>query len=274
MFISTPRLEERGQQMSTITELLRTLDEAVEKVMDHGPVAIMFSGGLDSGLLAALAMKHGTPQLYTVGVEGAHDLRMSEEMAAALDLPWTPLLMTPDDVMAACRETLRIVRIEHPVVLSFELPLQMIASRVKEDVLMSGQGADEMFGGYNRYLAMSGDQLEQGMRDDVAKVLSDGAPLDRVIAGHYGKIIEHPFLDQEVRRIAETIPPADKVRDGVRKAPLRDAAMAMGMELIAMREKKAAQYGSGFMKVMKSQARKRKVELKEYVATMQKEQEI
>jgi asparagine synthase (glutamine-hydrolysing) len=274
MFISTRRFEVGGQLMSTTTELYLTLDGAVARAMEEGPVALMFSGGLDSGLLAALAREHGTPHLYTVGIEGSHDLRMSEEMATVLDLPWTPLHMTAEDVLTACRDTEGIVRIDHPVVLSFELPLQMIASRVPEGVLMSGQGADEMFGGYNRYLEMPGDQLERAMRDDLAKVLSDGAPLDQVIAGHYGKRVAHPFLDPEVRSIAETIPARDKVRDGVRKAPLRDVATAMGMELIAAREKKAAQYGSGFMKVMKSQARKQKLELKELIAKMQAEQEI
>ncbi len=274
MFISDRPFEVRGQQMSTTPELLRALDGAVERAMASGPAAIMFSGGLDSGLLAALAKRHGTPHLYTVGIEGAHDLRMSEEMAKALDLPWTPLLMTPEEVMTACRDTLRIVPIDNPVVLSFELPLQLIASRAGEDILMSGQGADEMFGGYNRYLAMAGDQLVLSMGDDLAKVLSDGAPLDQVIAGHYGKRVAHPFLDPEVRRIAETIPPGDKVRDGVRKAPLRDVARSMGMEMIVMREKKAAQYGSGFMKVMKSQARKQKLELKELIAKMRQEQGI
>lgn len=274
MFISDRRLGEKRQPMSATTEMLDALDGAVRKVMEQGPVALMFSGGLDSGLLAALARKHGVPMLYTVGVEDAYDMRMSEEMAADLDLPWTPIIMTPDEVMASCRETLRITTIDHPVVLSFELPLQIIASRAKENILMSGQGADEMFGGYNRYLEMPADQLEQAMRDDLAKVLADGAPLDRTIAGHYGKRIEHPFLDPDVRRIAEAMPAAEKLRDGVRKAPLRDAALSMGMEMLAAREKKAAQYGSGFMKVMKSQARKRKLELKGHMAAMREEQEF
>jgi asparagine synthase (glutamine-hydrolysing) len=242
--------------------------------MGKRPMAIMFSGGLDSGLLAALAKHHGRPELYTVGVDGCHDLRMSEEAASALDLPWTPLIMSPDDVISACREMLSIVNIDNPVVLSFELPLQMIASRAKEPILMSGQGADEMFGGYNRYLEMTVAELADAMNADLAKVLAEGAPLDHAIAGHYGKEITHPFLDPEVRRAAGSIPPEEKIREGVRKAPMRDVATSLGLKLIADREKKAAQYGSGFMKVLKSQARKRKLGLKDYVVALRAEQGI
>jgi asparagine synthase (glutamine-hydrolysing) len=260
--------------MSDYDELRDALDEAVARAMGQGPVAILFSGGLDSGLLAALAKRHGRPALYTVGIEGAHDLRMSEEAASVLDLPWTPLVMSTDDIVAACRETLKIVRIDHPVVLSFELPLQMVASRAKEAVLMSGQGADEMFGGYNRYLEMAGPELDGSMRADLAKVLTDGVSLDNTIAGHYGKRIVHPFLDPQVRRIADLVPPQEKIKAGVRKAPLREVAASMGLDLIATREKKAAQYGSGFMKVLKSQARKGKLELKDYIAAQGPEQGI
>jgi asparagine synthase (glutamine-hydrolysing) len=77
-----------------------------------------------------------------------------------------------------------------------------------------------------------------------------------------------------VRRVAAAIPVNDKIREGVRKAPLRDAAKALNLELIAAREKKAAQYGSGFMKVMRSRAKERKLELREYIAALRAEQEI
>lgn len=253
--------------MEQAERLLAALDGAVSKAMG-GDVAIMFSGGLDSGILAGLTRRHGRPRLYTVGVEGSHDLRMSEEAAALLDLPWEPMVMTEDDILEACREVLTIATIDHPVVLSFELPLQMIARRVPEEGLMSGQGADELFAGYNRYLEMAPEQLEAAMLSDIQHVLDDGAPLDRAISSHYGKTIHHPFLDPEVRKVAGEIPAADMIAEGVRKAPLREVARLMGLDLIADREKKAAQYGSGFMKVLKARARKEGLSLKDYMVTL------
>ncbi|MBI0583241.1 MAG: asparagine synthase C-terminal domain-containing protein [Methanomassiliicoccus sp.] len=254
--------------MSAPDGLLEALDGAVEGTMAQGAVAIMFSGGLDSGLLAALARKHGAPRLVTVGLEGSHDMRMSEEAAAFLGLPWTALVMTPDEVIAACREVLRTVRVQSPITLSFELPLQMIASRVEEEVLMSGQGADELFGGYSRYLEMTSEEASARMADDMAKMLSEVLPLEDDLARRYGKTVDRPFLDPQVRKVAASIPAGEKIRGGVRKAPLRDVAASIGAELLASREKKAAQYGTGFMKVLKSRAREERLTVEEFVSTL------
>lgn len=249
-------------------DLVRALDGAVESAMAKGPPAIMFSGGLDSGLLAALAGRHGSPRLYTVGLEGSHDMVMSREAAGDLGLPWTPLVMTADDVIAACRELLAIVPVRSPVTVSFELPLQMIASRAEEEVLITGQGADELFGGYSRYLEMSADEAGRNMADDLAHLLSEVIPLEEAIARRYGKRVERPFLDPEVRKLAAAMPVADKIKGGERKSPLRSAASSLGADLIASREKKAAQYGSGFMKVLKSRARKERLTVEELLASL------
>jgi asparagine synthase (glutamine-hydrolysing) len=248
--------------------MVKALDRAVEGIMSKGPVAIMFSGGLDSGLIAALAKRHGTPHLYTVGLEGSHDMVMSEEAARYLGLPWTPLVMTAEDVVDSCRELLGTVRASSPVTVSFELPLQMIASRAEEELLVSGQGADELFGGYSRYLEMEPEDAHKAMGDDLAKMLSDVVPLEEAIARRYGKSVERPFLDPEVRKVAASIPVTEKICEGVRKSPLKDAAASIGADLIASREKKAAQYGSGFMKVLKAQARKQKLSVEDYLASL------
>jgi asparagine synthase (glutamine-hydrolysing) len=253
-------------------QLSKALDDAVRSAISEGPSAILFSGGLDSGLLAALAKRHGTPHLYTVGIEGSHDLRMGEEAASALDLPWTPFVLTSDEIIAECRRLLAIAQIDSPVVLSFELPLQIIASRVKETVLLSGQGADEMFGGYNRYLQMAPVELEKEMRKDLAGVLATGAPLDFVIAAHYEKAIKHPFLNAEVVKAASLIPVEQKISNGVRKAPLRKMLSSLGYDIIAQREKKAAQYGSGFMKVIKAKAKQSNLELQDFMNVLRTEQ--
>jgi asparagine synthase (glutamine-hydrolysing) len=247
-----------------MASLTAVLERAVQGSMVSGPVAIMFSGGLDSGLLAALGARHGEPHLYTVGMEGSHDLRMSQEAAAVLDLPWTPLVMTTEDVLSSAREVLHSARVD-PVTLSFELPLQMIASRADERVLMSGQGADELFAGYDRYLRMPPLDLRAAMDRDLARALAAAVPLEDAIAGRYNKRVERPYLQPDVIELAASIPVDEHLRGGVRKAPLRDVAASLGQPLIASREKKAAQYGTGFMKVLRSLAKQDGIPVSEFV---------
>jgi len=254
--------------MSDVERLLKALQEAVKATMAKGDVGILFSGGLDSGILAALAGNHGDPRLYTVGVEGSHDLRTGQETAEELQLPWTEIMLTPDEVITATRDLLSVCPIRDPVVLSFQLPLHIVAARSKEDVLMSGQGADELFGGYSRYLSMSPGDIEISMNNDLAKLLAEVQPLDLKIAAHFSKSIDHPFLDPEVRRVASRIAVTDKVKGGARKVPLREAALLLGYPSLANREKKAAQYGSGFMKVLKARSRRAGRDLSEFVSAL------
>ena len=252
--------------MTDLDDLVQALDKAVEDIMAQGRTAILFSGGLDSGLLAALAKRHGKPRLYTVGVEGCPDLTAGQKAAEEMALPWTGMTITPAEVLAASHELLNMCPIDSPVVLSFELPLHMIASRVDETILMSGQGADELFGGYGRYLKMSPSDLEVEMTGDLDKLLADIAPLDHHIAMHSSKTIGHPYLDPLVRDVAARIPVMDKRRDGMRKVPLRTIAAGLGLDFLATREKQAAQYGSGIMKVLKAQARRDRMDLSEYMS--------
>ena len=252
--------------------LLEALDDAMEGIMARGPVAIMFSGGLDSGLLALLARRHGLPHLYTVGLEGSHDMLMSEEASRSLGLPWSPLVMTPNDVVDACRELLRNVNITSPIVLSFELPLHIVASRAEEGTLISGQGADELFGGYSRYQGMAPEDAHRSISEDLVELLERTVPLEDAIASRYGKCVERPFLYPRVRKIAASMPVSDKVQGSVRKVPLRSAARSLGGELIASREKKAAQYGSGLMKVIRSEARREKLTIEGYLISLAHEQ--
>ena len=67
------------------------------------------------------------------------------------------------------------------------------------------------------------------------------------------------------RLLARSIPVDEMIVGGDRKVPLRQAAELMGLGPTARREKKAAQYGSGIMNVLRSRARSRSLTLREYL---------
>jgi asparagine synthase (glutamine-hydrolysing) len=244
-----------------------TILEALDAAMaDIAPgAAILFSGGVDSGILATVARRHWRPMLYTVGVEGSPDLIASEEAAECLNLPWTPMIIDASEVERQALALLDMVPPDDPVTLSFELPLKIVASQVREDTLITGQGADELFAGYSRYLIMGPEELESALVSDLEKVLEHAAPLERRIATHHGKQVFHPFLDPRVIQAARSIPSNELIVQGTRKAPLRHAAAEIGVGPPTWREKKAAQYGSGIMNTLRSLARRRSLTLREYL---------
>ncbi len=245
----------------------RTIVDVLDAVVADLPteVAILFSGGVDSGLLAAIVRRRSHPRLYTVGVEGAPDLEAAEDAAARLDLPWRPIIVDGDELERHCRALLQMTPPDDPITLSFELPLHIVATASEENVLITGQGADELFAGYHRYLSMTPAELAKALEMDLAKVMENVVPLDRRIAARQGKEVRHPFLDPRTIEMARSIPSGEMIVDRCRKAPLRQAAELLGLGPMATREKKAAQYGSGIMNVLRARARSRSLTLREYL---------
>ena len=138
----------------------------------------------------------------------------------------------------------------------------MISKVAKESDLISGQGADEMFGGYDRYLEMDAETLEKSLSSDIIHVLESVDPRseDSSRAWKAGP----PSIPRSRCCAGLNVDTMyEKIKCGVRKAVLRDVANELGLGIIASRPKKAAQYGSGFMKVMKADAKKRGVTMRE-----------
>jgi asparagine synthase (glutamine-hydrolysing) len=250
-------------------KLLRSIQNATEEYVAGKAVGVLFSGGLDSTIVARIASEYGPVSLYTIGIEGAYDLQMGEKTAAELGLPWNPIVLDEKAIIKNLVPLSKLLRDPSPLPLSYEMPLFVVASLAKENVLLSGQGADELFGGYSRYLLMDSDQLAKGMKQDLENLLLRGVDNEHRIATHFGKIIHHPYLHPDVIREA-TLLPTDQCIDGQsRKVVLREVARLLGLHQVADRPKKAAQYGSGVMKVMKAEAKHRGVGLRELVPPLE-----
>lgn len=233
-------------------------------VLSKKRTAVLFSGGLDSTLLTALAAPRSDLRLYTVGFPGSHDLEAGRKGAEELGLPWEPILI--DDVIlrravAYLRDHVGLV---DPVTISFEVPLYIVCTTVIEGVLLSGQGADELFGGYARYSSMSTAELDEARAADVHRLLFEGFLREVRMAQGFGKTLMCPYLDLPVIEAALSIPSAELFGELGNKQPLRRLAMGMGLSA-AIAPKKAAQYGSGVMKAMKRLAASEGMDLGRWV---------
>ena len=224
---------------------------AVKLRSDTGITAL--SGGVDSALIAAIARQ----PCLVVGMEGCHDIRQAEKVANILDLSLHVRVITPEDVAKALPEVISLIKDPSPVDIGIGTTLYFVAETAQKlghERILTGQGADEIFGGYARYLDAHGDILNEMFANDFA-TLAGQRRRDQGIAGTKGTCLSMPYLDVRVVCAADAIPPADRVQGSVRKKPLREVARQYLPETYANYEKKAMQYGTGIWKEIKRIAR-------------------
>jgi asparagine synthase (glutamine-hydrolysing) len=246
-------------------EIEKVLTASVSKLTDGVKrVAVPFSGGLDSSIIAELASRSTDVTLYVSGFEDSHDFRVADESASMLDLPIIKIKIVEKDIESVIPICAEIIKSNNPVVLSFELPLFFTAKNSIEKILLSGQGADELFAGYARYLESK--NLREDLQNDVNELKNKGILRDKNIVSYFIKELRTPFLDENVVKIGLSVPVEYKIKDGIRKYVLREVGKSLCLpDEIVMRKKKAAQYSSGIMKGMRKLAKEKSLSLKDYI---------
>ncbi len=242
-----------------------SLEEAIMSAVrlrsDEGITAL--SGGVDSTLVAQLAQR----ECVAVGLENSHDLRQARHAADALGLTCTAVTITPGEIADALPFVIRAIPKKDPMNTGIALTQYFIARYAGEQGywrIITGQGADELFGGYLRYLETTtlGEDLERDFAG-----LEQQAARDQSVAALHGTYLSMPYMDCRVVRAARVIPPDEKVQGGYRKIPLRKVAERHIPAEFAWYEKKAMQYGSGVWKELQRLARKNgyKTSVQDYI---------
>ncbi|MHC1570425.1 MAG: asparagine synthase C-terminal domain-containing protein [Methermicoccaceae archaeon] len=219
----------------------------------HGKrAAIAFSGGLDSSLLAALL----DVPLVSIALGGSRDERWTRASARMLGAQHRTevYVVGLDEVERAVGEVVSVLDTCSVLDVSIALPLYLLSEKVSErfDVLITGQGADELFGGYERYERT--DNVAACMVNDLNGVLERGVLRDKKVADVWGITLEMPYLSPIVIRAALSISFELKLKrtgsDVVRKYVLRRAALPYLPEEVAHRKKHALQYSTGLMRAL------------------------
>ncbi len=254
--------------------LQRAIVSAVRNAVEDQDIAVAFSGGLDSGLVAAIAKDYArSVTLYTSGRDQSYDVVMAEQMSEELGLPWLHIPITEENIEARLREMISITRTSSPLTLSFELPLFFVCKTVREKYILGGQGSDELFCGYNKYIGLPDDELERARKADFGKLITSTIPHEIMVADHFGKKLLYPYMDSVVTMQvnAMDLSVLKPVDSDSRKMLLRDIARNLGYPFIADKKKKAAQYGSGTMDLVKALAKKRGITYSELVDEIYKD---
>jgi asparagine synthase (glutamine-hydrolysing) len=234
---------------------------AVKLRSDEGVTAL--SGGVDSTLVACLAGR----ECIAVGLEDSHDLRQARHAARVLGLSLDCVTITPKEMETALPLVIAVIPVKDPVSTGIALTQYFIARFAGQQGyrrIITGQGADELFGGYTRYLGTTtlADDLERDFRG-----LELQADRDQAVAALHGTYLSMPYMDVRVVRAARAIPAESKVQGGRRKIPLRQVAEHHIPAEFAWYEKKAMQYGSGVWKELQKLARKNgyKTSIQDYI---------
>lgn len=254
------------------------LQSSVEKmVAGLSDVAVAFSGGLDSSLIALMAKKAGiNTHLIHVSLknqpETAHAIKVAEE----LKLPVHVYTYTVDDVKETLPKVLWLVEDPDQLKVSIGVPMCWAAEKAAEigmKVLLAGQGADELFGGYKRYLtayAVHGRKtVKEMLFNDVLGIHEANLERDCKICNFHNVELRLPYLTREITDFAVSLPLKFKVslsRGGMRKIVLKALAKKLGLpEAVIERPKRAMQYATGVDKAIKKLAKQENLSVKEYL---------
>ncbi len=240
-------------------------------------VVVAFSGGLDSSVVAFLANKLGVEvNLLHVSLENQKATEEAMEAAEALDLPLQIILFKDSDVESILPKVVELIEEPDPIKASIGVPFFWVAEKAAEvgfKVMLAGQGADELFGGYQRYVNQyCQDGSEKTLRtifDDVVNIHTSNLERDLKIASFHDVELRLPFAYFELAKFALSLPVELKIeqkKDTLRKLVLRKMALNAGMPAsIVKKPKKAVQYSTGINDAIKRLARKQQKCVNEYI---------
>jgi asparagine synthase (glutamine-hydrolysing) len=233
-------------------KLVRTVlrDSIRVRVDTDLPVGVILSGGLDSSLtLMHVKEFHPDCVAFTIGAPRSEDLTYARRLAADLGVPHEVIELQPRDLrLADVREAIRISELsEYGDIINAVVSVPLFR-RVREcgvKVVLTGDGSDELFGGYPMYHHSDGDAARQLFLHKIRNLgRTELQRVDRASMA-YGVEARVPFLDLAVVELAMRLPLDLKLRNGVEKWIVRQAFADVLPDYIRSRPKNPMSHSSG-----------------------------
>jgi len=253
---------------SSIEVLKKALEDAVHRqLMSDVPYGVLLSGGLDSSITSALAKKFSArrvdtgdkeeawwPRLHSfaVGLEGSPDLAAAKKVAEYIGTVHHEVHFTVQEGLDAIRDVIYHLETYDVTTVRASTPMFLLARVIKSmgiKMVLSGEGADEIFGGYLYFhkAPNSKEFHEETVRKMSKLYLYDCLRANKALAawGVEGRV---PFLDKEFIDVAMRLNPQDKMagKDKMEKWILRKAFEELMPESVTWRQKEQFSDGVGY----------------------------
>jgi asparagine synthase (glutamine-hydrolysing) len=238
-------------EKEAIKAMRSTLGEAVKKrLLADVPVGISLSGGLDSSIVALLA-NAGTEHLHSfaVGMPGSEDLHAARKMADLLGTQHHERIYTEDEMLAALPRVIYHLESFDPALVRSAIPNYFLAELASQyvKVILTGEGADEIYAGYDYLLSYDDPKLLQQEMVNITAALHN-TNLQRAdrVAMAFGLEARVPFLDAKSVALGLGLPARWKTHRGKpAKFLLREAFRRDLPAEIADRPKQKFSKGAG-----------------------------
>lgn len=252
----------------TSSDIREALENAVQRqLMSDVPYGVLLSGGLDSSIISAVAKKYSAmrvetgntqqawwPQLHSfaVGLKGAPDLKAAKEVADYIGTVHHEINYTVQEGLDAIRDVIYFIETYDVTTVRASTPMYLLARVIKSmgiKMVLSGEGADEIFGGYLYFHKAPNAQAfhEETVRKLSKLYLYDCLRANKALSawGVEGRV---PFLDKEFLDVAMNVNPADKMAGNgkIEKHILRKAFEDMLPKSVCWRQKEQFSDGVGY----------------------------
>ncbi|HEX7257602.1 MAG TPA: asparagine synthetase B [Nitrososphaeraceae archaeon] len=261
-----------------------------KRSQDLSRIGIIFSGGIDSVLIAKIT-KELVPHVtcYTSGIAGSDDIKFSKLIADELDLDLKINELDVKDIENMLPNILNIIETNNSTQAEVSIPIFGALNLAAKDglrVVFTGQGADELFGGYPWYFKIVSkygySKLKEYMIQDLLLLYKETLEREDKLAMANSIEMREPFLDSDVVKTATSINMNLNIfnnNDIFGKRVHRELAIRVGIPKdIAYREKQAAQHGAGIHGILTKIAEKngfnKKMVTKEYITNIAKREKL
>jgi asparagine synthase (glutamine-hydrolysing) len=264
-WMSYASVERNDASVEAVHDALETAVKG--QLMSDVPYGVLLSGGLDSSVISAIAKKYAAkrvetedvqdawwPQLHSfaVGLDGSPDLAKAREVADFIGTVHHEIHYTVQEGLDAIRDVIYFIETYDVTTVRASTPMYLLARVIKSmgiKMVLSGEGADEVFGGYLYFhKAPSAQEFHEETVRKLGKLhLYDCLRANKSLSawGVEGRV---PFLDKDFLDVAMRQNPEAKMCPGktIEKRIVREAFASMLPESVAWRQKEQFSDGVGY----------------------------